>query len=469
MPSYTPFDKELSAIEASDLAVLRSVSEGWYVEYKRVFTNTKSIAKSVSAMANTSGGWIFVGIDEKSKDENVAGGFPGIQTEDLQTLTQRIRQGVHEHLNPSCHYEIKIVRGPNDDIGLDANKAIVCLYVPESYDTPHIHSSGCIFRRAGDSSEPIAETDRHSLERLLGKRETVAKNLKKWIQSTPKLESFEEDQPYARLLFLADSIGNKSEIKTPIFAEFRDVMCNPGGGYTSLLFDACYSSASGLIARMTKNNDPERLTLTCILRRNYNCEFIIPFSYGGYALLEAHTPYQSAPKFVEQLKTARFQNPRITDLNRLWILLAGIVNIYERLLRISGVSVNYSFKVQLNNIWRTIPYLDSATYISHIKEIGVPLALEQSQLFPPSYDRDSFQELIELEADTEIDIRNADAKAGQEIKNSVRSAQIFIGILHAYGIPAHVTAEGPEFMQELIALDRRFVTQSAGEETIRPQ
>lgn len=78
MPSYSPFDKSLWELEASDLASLKSATEGWYVEYKREASKADTMAKSVSAFANTHGGWLFYGVTEKSKDEAVAGEFPGI-------------------------------------------------------------------------------------------------------------------------------------------------------------------------------------------------------------------------------------------------------------------------------------------------------------------------------------------------------------------------------------------------------
>jgi hypothetical protein len=34
-PRYNPFGKPISEVKLDDLGVLRSVQEGWYVEYKR--------------------------------------------------------------------------------------------------------------------------------------------------------------------------------------------------------------------------------------------------------------------------------------------------------------------------------------------------------------------------------------------------------------------------------------------------
>jgi|UPI0002EC448C hypothetical protein len=53
MSEYSPFDTPFDCLEASHLAALRAVSEGWYVEYKREVPNAGAVAKSVGAMANT--------------------------------------------------------------------------------------------------------------------------------------------------------------------------------------------------------------------------------------------------------------------------------------------------------------------------------------------------------------------------------------------------------------------------------
>lgn len=98
---YDPFSgKDFESLNSLDLAVLTEVSEGWYVEYKRETSRPDAIAKSISALANTYGGWLFYGIDEKSKVEAVAGSFPGIATKELEASLSRIRHAVAQLVSP---------------------------------------------------------------------------------------------------------------------------------------------------------------------------------------------------------------------------------------------------------------------------------------------------------------------------------------------------------------------------------
>lgn len=57
---YSPFDKSIRDLEASDLAILKIVHEGWYVEYKSELVKAPALAKALSAFANTYGGWLFL-------------------------------------------------------------------------------------------------------------------------------------------------------------------------------------------------------------------------------------------------------------------------------------------------------------------------------------------------------------------------------------------------------------------------
>ena len=66
MQTYSPFDKPIKDLNPHDLTVLKTVNEGWYVEYKREMVNPMALAKAISAFANTYGGWLFLGIQERS-------------------------------------------------------------------------------------------------------------------------------------------------------------------------------------------------------------------------------------------------------------------------------------------------------------------------------------------------------------------------------------------------------------------
>lgn len=194
MSQYTPFPvKEISQIAAVDLETLSTVNEGWYIEYKRELPNQSAIAKSISALANTYGGWFFVGVAQLSESQNVAGSCPGLPRADIDAALQKIRQSVAEHLNPAPHFEYQVVWGPNEAMQLPANYGVVCVEVNQGPRAPHVHSSGRIFRRVADSSEPIFENDRHQLDLLWDRRQKIDDEYKAWIEREPELSKSDEN------------------------------------------------------------------------------------------------------------------------------------------------------------------------------------------------------------------------------------------------------------------------------------
>ena len=182
MIEYSPFEKPLKELEAEDLEVLTRAYEGWHIEYKEEVPKAPAIAKSVSAFANTQGGWLFYGIEEKSKDDPVAGSFPGIDRANVESLWQRIQQAVPGNATPPPYFDIKVVWGPCDVIGLAADKGIICIHVRWSLAAPHVHRDGRIYRRVGDQSDPKPENDRFLLDQLWRRADTFKQSYKEWIE-----------------------------------------------------------------------------------------------------------------------------------------------------------------------------------------------------------------------------------------------------------------------------------------------
>lgn len=94
MTMYSPFEKDLASVTVDDLAVLRQVSEGWFVEYKESLPAPRDIAKSASAFANHHGGWLFVGVQESEDGLRTAAAFPGLDADTVNGSVDRVRDAV---------------------------------------------------------------------------------------------------------------------------------------------------------------------------------------------------------------------------------------------------------------------------------------------------------------------------------------------------------------------------------------
>ena len=180
---YSPFDKDLPEITAEDLEGLKRIHEGWYVDYKEQQLSPRNYAKAISAMANTYGGWIFIGVKELSRDDNRAGSFPGVDAGQIDLTHQHIRQGVAEHLNPQPFFETRTIDCPN----ATNDEKVVVVRVPQSSRAPIVHKDGRIYRRVGDASEPVPETRREVVEHLVERSKRLENKYRKWHKKDPEL------------------------------------------------------------------------------------------------------------------------------------------------------------------------------------------------------------------------------------------------------------------------------------------
>ncbi len=242
---YTPFEKELSKIEAADLSALRAVSEGWYIEYKCEVTNATAMAKSVAAFANTYGGWVFYGIEEKSKDDAVAGAFPGFPVADADAALQRLRQAIATQVTPSPPFEVRIATGPCPEISLADDRVVLCVRVPRSPNTPHVHKNGKIYRRVADGSEPKAENDRFVLDQLWRRGDEVRQFYSDWVGRKPEFSEAESEQPYLRLLLVADLWRDRDLWAEVSLDELRDIMRSSGGPGANVPFETVHTVVAG--------------------------------------------------------------------------------------------------------------------------------------------------------------------------------------------------------------------------------
>ena len=191
MQLYSPFDKAINDLQPADLSRLKDVSEGWYVEYKSKLVNPSSLAKAVSAFANTYGGWLFLGVKEHSKGDSVAGEFPGIPEIEVDSALQSLRHSVAEKLNPTPFFETRVLRGPCAEIGLTEGVSVVAIEIPQSQTAPHVHKDGRIYRRVADGSEPKPETDRFILDQLWRRSEPIREGTRKWVKHDPEFSDAE--------------------------------------------------------------------------------------------------------------------------------------------------------------------------------------------------------------------------------------------------------------------------------------
>ena len=399
MNAYSPFEKRIDDLQPNDLETLTGVSEGWHVEYKRTLVKPRDLAKAVSAFANTYGGWLFLGIEEQDKANPIAGSFPGISNDKVINTIQRLRDSVAEYLNPIPHFESHLLRGPCEKIELAKDRSVLVIHVPQSYNTPHVHKDGCIYRRNADSSDPKPEIDRFILDQLWGRTERIRQQIFKWVDSEPEFSEYEKDLPFVRLFLCIDSWLQRNPSLNASLPEVRNVMNSIINNVPSIRFETFYPSSSGFVARHQKANNPHIYGLTWRIQRNLMCEVDIPLSlYKPEKNVELATylnGYNHASLFIDLLSDQGFTSPKVVDLNVLLGILASVVAKYRSLQRLADAEGVFHYKASVLNVWRTSPFIDISSILKEFQKSGIPLVLDNKATVPHGTDPDSFNRAAE--------------------------------------------------------------------------
>lgn len=207
--SYAVFEKELKAVGPDDLVRLRDVPEGWFVEYKSQLSDVRSAAKSLSAFANSYGGWLFYGIAEKPGGSRTAGSFLGIPSADVPAIEQGLQRAASQHVSPTPYYSHRVFFGPIDAIGLGPDRAIIVVHAPMGRNAPYVHSSGRIYRRLAEASDPAVETDRHLLDLLWARGRESRRRFAKLVKTKPKLAAYESGGTFLKIWLFPDPWGKR--------------------------------------------------------------------------------------------------------------------------------------------------------------------------------------------------------------------------------------------------------------------
>ena len=428
MQMYSPFDKATNDLQPADLSRLKTVSEGWYVEYKSALVNPSALAKAVSAFANTYGGWLFLGVKEHSKGDSVAGEFPGIPEQEVDSALQRLRHSATENLNPTPFFETRVLRGPCAEIGLTEGVSVVVIEIPQSHTAPHVHKDGRIYRRVADGSEPKPETDRFILDQLWRRSEPIRKVTRKWVKRDPEFSDAEKGMPYVRLLLCVDPWQQHDLWLDEPFSEIRSILTSSLTGNHSFPFDTVYTIGEEIIARHTKGNNPYNYGLTWRFKRDMSCDIVLPLSF--YAPSDLHSlnmdldGYEQKTHFIRILREQGHTQSRIADLNFLMFLLSVIVSKYRYLLNLADADREFYFKARVLNAWRVLPFIDIETVLSEFETHGLPMIMDSTVTFPFGDEPESFARICEPEIEHSEDKETLD-RMGQVIHMFMIIANMF--------------------------------------------
>ncbi|MFN0034837.1 MAG: RNA-binding domain-containing protein [Saprospiraceae bacterium] len=138
-------------MEALELLDLISGGETTTFQLKENITNAISAAQEIVAFANSRGGKIVIGVNDKS------GSVSGLSFEDLQRIQNLLSTAANDHVKSPMVIMTEVV-----DIG---GKKVIVATVPEGTDKPYTDKDGLIFLKNGADKRKV--TSKAELSRLL--------------------------------------------------------------------------------------------------------------------------------------------------------------------------------------------------------------------------------------------------------------------------------------------------------------
>lgn len=138
-------------MDAQELRVLISKGETSSVQFKRNVTNETSIAQEMAAFANTTGGTILIGVDDRTWD------IVGLSDDDLRRLTNLLVNASSQHIKEPL-FSI------TETIECDGKKVLV-VQVPEGTAKPYKDNDGIIFMKNDANKRKV--TSNEEISRLL--------------------------------------------------------------------------------------------------------------------------------------------------------------------------------------------------------------------------------------------------------------------------------------------------------------
>jgi len=365
---YSPFyDKQgtpldISQIKYTHLQQLVDCEEGHHLEYKLKLEDggKNQIAKEITSFANCEGGWLIVGIEDKTK-----------QIEPISKLDYSQKVGkIVSRVSPMPEFETRFISMPNDKM-----KGILLIYVYEGKKAPYV-CDGSIYVRCGSNKEPIKPADRGNVEYLIKRSTSYEQELN---------EFFKRDYffSYSNLLM--------RKVTYPIVAVYlknispnKDNRLNKFANRNKLIsfvkkkwpvFEQYQFSMNSIIfthKQVYSGNNSG--TMVFEMFYDWSCKIYLPLgNYDSEEIGEIKLFYESLG--IEKEVVDKFQLINAgTVCNALMCCLMVFKGIAEKY----GLKEhNYAFCTEIENAGQTVMCFSGDKYKEYVNKYGIPYAAKE--------------------------------------------------------------------------------------------
>ena len=138
-------------MNAAALLDLVAGGENSRVQLKENATNPTSVAQEIVAFANSKGGTLIIGVNDKTGD------ITGLSFADLQRINNLLTTAANDLVKSPVVFE-------TETVDVEGKKVLVA-YIPEGTDKPHTDKDGLIFIKNGSDKRKV--TSKEELARML--------------------------------------------------------------------------------------------------------------------------------------------------------------------------------------------------------------------------------------------------------------------------------------------------------------
>ncbi|MFO0571977.1 MAG: hypothetical protein U0263_40510 [Polyangiaceae bacterium] len=349
---------------------------------------------------------------------------------EARQVEERLRNAIRDCVNPTVIYDHKILNGPEDQIALPADRAVIAVEIPMGADPPYVHSDGKIYRRVADAAAPKAETDRAALDNLWRRRNAARKRLRRLVRRRPPVSKSESDNPFLHVFISSDPLQQSGRVFCARFERFVELM-----KMAPVPFDNAFSNSAGFVARQVRDNDKFLRAFTWEFDVRGHSLVTIPINSiraeSEEELAWFFEGYDNNARFLEILRDHGIDHSRhaILDLNVAFAALNGICSRHRALVHEEGALGPHYAKMNLENVWRCVPFLDTRGYMQHLEAHGVPVVQDDGGPTPPGETLESFVQLDEFSLN--------DFSDGHPVLDNciADAARMLLPMLGALGIP----------------------------------
>jgi len=341
------------------------------------FPSNEKIGRSIASLANTYGGWYIVGI--KTDAHNVANDVCGFVLADYPDPISKVREVIKSHIEPVPLFFSQVVN-------ITSDRTVLVVNVPSGQGTPFISRDGRIYRRTHDSSDPIPETSRYAIDRLVDDGRQIQKRFEKFCRDERTFSKGESESITWVNLFLSPyplgvietfgihSSGNIEKLIQQSQIPFVVPIEGIEGTTGHMPFTCARPTLNSIILEQIEPSRAAFNSISVELFYDGRAKLLIPLQYyPSFPRDNLQSPITK--QLMSEIIDSDDQNNasclRFFDIENLWWVVVTLLAYYQHWLGDQPFITDFKCALKINEAWRAVPFFDGDAWGTHVKQFGL--------------------------------------------------------------------------------------------------